>query len=266
MEISESKINNVGVEVLKNKEEFTKANVKGWDYLPMPYSNVCICSKKNSGKTTIIYNLVKNCIDNRTRVMIFSGSVSKDNAYKNIIKYCKEKGISVESYSHFKEDGVNIVEQLLNVVCKPEKKGKDTEEEENRILFDEDGQRPKRQKKKKLVPEILLIFDDLGTLLRDQTISRCCKLNRHPKIMNLISFHHDSDVLPATTTQSDFVFLFGGYPEEKLEKLYNKLVLNVSYDDFLKLYLHATKKKYDFLMIDVRNNKYRRNFNFELSL
>ena len=60
--------------------------------------------------------------------------------------------------------------------------------------------------------------------------------------------------------------MFGGYPEEKLEKLYDKLAISENFDVFQKLYKHATSEKYNFLYIDVRNNKYRKNFNIELKI
>jgi hypothetical protein len=268
MSITEERINNASIEVLKAKEDFTKNTVKGWDYFQIPYSNINLISKKNSGKTTLIYNIIKNNIDKRTKVIIFSGSVNKDAVYKEIIKYLKKKDIAVETHGSFIENGVNILQCLLDVLKMSEKKiehKKDGEDDE-KIIFDDSSSRPKRVKKKKIVPEILLIFDDLGSQLRHQSISTLVKINRHPKIMNIFSFHAGTDVLPATQQQADYVIMFGGYPQEKLEKLYDQLVISKNYNEFEKLYKYATQDKYNFLYIDVRNNKYRKNFNVELKI
>lgn len=267
MSITEERINNANVDILKTQVEFTKNTVKGWDYFQNPYGNINLISKKNSGKSTLIYNIIKNTIDKRTRVIIFSGSATKDPVYKEIVKYLKKKEIAVSTHSSFIENRVNILQALLDVLKQSEKKPEDkTDRDETKIIFEDESSRPKRVKKKKLVPEILLIFDDLGSQLRHQSISTLVKINRHPKICNIFSFHAGTDVLPATQQQADYVIMFGGYPDEKLEKLYDQLVISENYNEFVRLYNHATEKKYDFLYIDVRNNKYRKNFNIELKI
>lgn len=269
VEITESKINKINVEVLKPKEEFNERSVLGWNYLPNPYSNVFLCAKKASGKTNVIYNLIKNVIDKRTKVIIFSGSVDKDNTYKEIIKYCNKKNIDCTTYHSFLENRVNLVDELIRSLRLEEKQEKDkakkVQEVEHKLLTEENDPRPPRKKKKKIVPQILLIFDDLGNVLRDQSIATLSKLNRHYKIMNLMSFHANTDILPSTSKQADFIMLFQGYTVEKLEKLHADLLLSVNFDTLLELYRYATREKYHFLYIDVRNNKYRKNFDIELN-
>ena len=270
MSVSESKINNIEIEVLNPAEEFTPNSVKGYDYFHFPYNNTCICAKKNSGKSMLIYNIIKNTIDKRTKVIIMSGSVHADNVYKEIIKYLKKKEIDVKTYTNFIENRVNIVTTLLNAINKEDDDDdamNDGKPRAGQKIVTGDITRPKRKKKpKKIVPDYLLIFDDLGSQLRAQTISTLTKVHRHNKIRCIFSFHTGTDVLPATTQQCDYFILFGGYPEERLEQLYKQLVLSVNFDEFLKLYNHATTKKFDFLYIDVRRNQYRRNFNHELSI
>lgn len=267
MEITESKINNINIEVLKPKEEFTPNTVLGYDFFPDPYGNVYICATKGRGKTMVIYNILKNTIDKRTKVVIFSSSVNKDNTYKEIVKHCEKKDIECITYNHFKENGINLVSEMIRELKKArvddKQKGVKVETEQ-KLLTDENDPRPKRKKKKKIVPEYLLIFDDLGNALRDKDIETLTKINRHFKIRNLMSFHVKNDVLPGTTKQADYVLLFGGYPEKKLEELHQQLVISVDFDTLLKLYKHATAEKYNFLYIDTKKNKYRKNFNTEL--
>ena len=209
MSVKETKLNNVQVEVLKAPVEFTKKNVLGWNYLQNPWSNVLFCSKKNSGKTTVIYNLVKNIIDKRTKVFIFSGSVYADSVYKELIKYCKNKEIPCKAYPHFIDNGINLIEQLVKGLGDtPVSDTTINKDEHASLIFDKDDDRPKRRKKKKIVPEILIICDDLGSSLRAQAISTLCKTNRHNKLLNLFSFHVKSDILPSTCQQADFLFLF----------------------------------------------------------
>ena len=268
MNITESKMNDVKIDVLKAPEEFTEKTVKGWKWVKNPYSNIFTIAKKHSGKSTIVRNIVKNVIDKRTKVMIFSGSVSKDPVYLDMIKWMKDKEIKVETYPSFivKNGGqkVNMIEQLMNVLSNSKSKADEIVENEEKKLDFED-KRPKRKKKEKIVPELLLIFDDLGATLRDQSIATLTKLNRQFKIMNIFSFHAGTDVLPATQQQSDVTLLFGGYPEEKLEKLYESLVPTVDFETWKCLYNHATQKRFDFLYLDVRANEYRKNFDTKLT-
>ncbi len=42
--------------------------IVGYDYFPTLYSNIDICSRSRSGKTTLIYNILKHCVNNRTNV------------------------------------------------------------------------------------------------------------------------------------------------------------------------------------------------------
>jgi hypothetical protein len=45
--------------------------ILGYDYFPTLYSNIYICSKRRSGKTTLIYNILKHCVSKRTNVVFF---------------------------------------------------------------------------------------------------------------------------------------------------------------------------------------------------
>ena len=190
VEIEEEQINHCQIEVLKNKQEFSKQTVKGWDYFQNPLNNAFIIASKNKGKSTIIYNIVKNCIDKRTTLIIFSGSIGKDHVYDNILKYCKEKEIVVKTYSSFIENGINVLDRLLTKLqvdanTKEEKEGEGNKPIEHKCLFDDNGNkiRPKRTKKK-IVPDIMICYDDLGNQLRHKIIARCCKIHRHFSIFN----------------------------------------------------------------------------------
>ena len=42
--------------------------ILGYDYFPTLYSNIYICSRRRSGKTTLIYNILQHCLNKRTNV------------------------------------------------------------------------------------------------------------------------------------------------------------------------------------------------------
>ena len=43
--------------------------ILGYDSFPTLYSNIYICSRRISGKTTLIYNILKHCVNKRTNVV-----------------------------------------------------------------------------------------------------------------------------------------------------------------------------------------------------
>jgi hypothetical protein len=43
--------------------------ILGYDYFPTLYSNIYIWSRRRSGKTTLIYNILKHCVNKRTNVV-----------------------------------------------------------------------------------------------------------------------------------------------------------------------------------------------------
>ncbi len=49
--------------------------ITGYTDFPTLYSSIYICSKRNSGKTTPIYNIVKSCANERTNVVCFCGTI-----------------------------------------------------------------------------------------------------------------------------------------------------------------------------------------------
>ena len=52
--------------------------ILGYDYFPTLYSNIYICSRRRSGKTTLIYNILKHCVNKRTNVVSFCSTINRD--------------------------------------------------------------------------------------------------------------------------------------------------------------------------------------------
>ena len=50
--------------------------VLGSDFIPEPYANICVLGRKNSGKSSCIYTLLKNCSGKGSTVFIISPRVS----------------------------------------------------------------------------------------------------------------------------------------------------------------------------------------------
>ena len=100
------------------------------------YANIFLLARKKSGKTTVMYNVLKKCCDKDTRVVIFSATYKKDANMKAIVKYFKKKGNQIETYSSIFEGKLNILDGILDELGDPE-----TDDEE------EVKKRPKRPRK-----------------------------------------------------------------------------------------------------------------------
>ena len=65
--------------------------ILGYDYFSTLYSNIYICSRRRSGKTTLIYNILQHCVNKRTNVVFFCSTINRDSTYKLIIRNVREE-------------------------------------------------------------------------------------------------------------------------------------------------------------------------------
>ena len=75
--------------------------ILGYDYLPTLYSNMYICSRRRSGKTTLIHNILKHCVNKRTNVVCFCCTINRDTTYNLILEMLEKRGINVMTYDYF---------------------------------------------------------------------------------------------------------------------------------------------------------------------
>ena len=163
--------------------------ILGYDYFPTLYSNIYICSKRRSGKTTLIYNILKHCTSNKTNVVIFCSTVHRDSTYKLILEMLAKKKINVVSYDHFLEGKENVLNGILEELnteleAAEEEKIAKAEAKLNpkpkiELFSVDEPIKGKERKPKKLAPEYIFIFDDLGNDLRHPSITQLCKVSRH---------------------------------------------------------------------------------------
>lgn len=216
-----------------------------------------ILAKKKSGKTVLLFNILHNSIDKRTKVFIFCSSISKDQTYKGMLEYLDKKNIEVETFTNIREL-TDIIKELFS--------GSDDEdsEEEKEVkidLFKEEEKKDKKKKYKNRVPDYVFIFDDLGTELRDRTFNKLLKTHRHINSQIIISSHYPTDLMPEALKQIDLFLLLPKINEKKLLDLYDLITLDIDYEKFQELYKEATEERFNFLYVDARNDQYRFNFN-----
>jgi hypothetical protein len=240
MSIKIKKINNTIIKPIKFDNVNTKPS-KDADICTEIYSNVFVCSKKKSGKTVLIYNMIKKCIDRDTKVVIFCSTLYKDASYRKITELLDKNEISWVGHTSLVEDGVNKLEQLVEQLQDEGKieqmKDKEPKKKAEKTLADliindtsdeENDEEPKR-KKKYTTPEYLIILDDLSTELKNTSLISLLKKNRHFKSRIIVSSQYLNDLAPQSRRQIDLLVLFGNLPEKKSEKKYIKILIYLSH-------------------------------------
>ena len=264
--LSLSTINNERVKPVKLNKIDPK-NVKGGKLFGELYANIFICAKKRSGKSNLVYNIIKKCADKNTRIVIFSATVNKDQVYKAMIDWLENRGNTVITYTSIKEGGTDNLTNIMEILREPDEVEGGEEESDEGVPFmitDETVKKKRKRKPRKpkyVAPEIIFVLDDLSTELRYPSVANLLKTNRHYKSKVILSSQYIHDAKIESIMQLDYLILFGGHTVDKLELFHKRTDLSLSFEVFLKMYEIATAKRYSFFYIDVRNEEYRVNFN-----
>lgn len=292
MKIKKTIINKEKVKAIPIKKTKIE-NVQGAELIPELNANIFLLAKKNSGKTCTIFKILKKCTNKKTTVVIFASTIYRDPNWQFIIKWLKHHDIPVVYYTSITENGVNRVEQLTDYF-KTQKLNdlSDSESEDEKpsyvpmIMVDSDEESEEEEKEiepKKTAPDYILVFDDMSKQLRDKDLEYLMTMNRHYTTKLIISSQYAHHLSPAQIQQLDIIFLFPGIPKAKLEYIYECTTLNLDppetdditnkrkkhnegFELFYKLYKDATTEKYNFLYCDIRNDKFRHNFDEQLEI
>jgi len=279
------RINDITVKKVKSLYEEDNRPIRGYDLFPEIYSNVFLCAKKKSGKTSVISKIIKDCVGKKTKIIAFVSTLYKDDTWKSIREYCKQKKIEFEGHTSLMEDGIN---QLSELIERLQEEAKDKEEEEEldfRVSnlekklgmkcpiqcdgdsdSDEDSDDKPKKKEKFRSPEYIIILDDLSNELKSKSLVTLLKKNRHFKAKILVSSQYLNDLLPESRKQMDVFLVFRGQPEKKLKEIYQDADVNVDLEEFYDIYKFATEKEYSFLYIDTKTSSFRRNFNYQIQI
>ena len=241
--------------------------IKGYCLFPELYANIFLVARKKSGKTSTIYKILKTCVGKKTKVHVFASTVYKDANWIHIVEYLNKKKIEVDTYLSIHENGINNLEAILSTLKTeniPESKLKsEFPKPKSVIIPDEDEEKEHKQKKeKKKSPEHVFVFDDIGVELQSKAVGQLLKTNRHFLSKVICSSQNLHDLKPESRKQLDYVLVYGGMTKEKLEIIHTEVDLSLSFDIFQSIYKNATTDKYNFLYVDVRNEEFRKNFNY----
>ena len=286
--MKERRLNNVKIKPIITKGgNYNLKNLKSYKMFPSLYYNLFICSKKKSGKTSLIGNILNECTSKKTTIWLFCATYNVDATWKQIIRDLEKRGYTVNCYDSIVEKKVNhldvIIEELSNgdavkTSKKLLKKKSSLSTMPGGNIFNsipmtlkfndkihpvkEDKTRePVVKRSSKKTPEHLFIFDDISTEMRNKAIARLLKIHRHLHSSVICSSQYLNDLQPQSILQLDYFICFRSFSDEKLNQIHRQLDMAIDFKEFFEIYHYATKKPYDFLYLNTRNEEIRRNFN-----
>jgi len=256
----------------------------GHQYINHAYPNILLLAKKNSGKTNIIYNILKKCANKHTEIVIFCPTWELDDTYRQILEYLDskdiphqqfknidnlkdlmdsyDKGYQIEGSDEEQEEGegqsntntnININTNLYSYIQSSKTPTIEKKEEIQEM-------KPKKSYSKFIIPEHIFIFDDCKKMLRSPVLNSLIATNRHYKSKVIISTQYFTDIMPDTRTCLDVICIFPKIPIDKIKRLHEDIQLSTELPVFEKLYLEATKKQHSFLYVDIRREQFKFNF------
>jgi len=255
-EIFIKKINNEKVKPLVIYNNNPPEKILGYDLFPDIYCNIFIASKKRSGKTSLIGTILNKCANKHTKVIIVCSTVNKDPSYELILQKLDKRSISYQTHLSLKD---GVLNQFKILQEKPKEETKI--EKLSYICCSSDDDEEPIKKSRKISPEYIVVIDDLAPELGNTDLAFLMSKNRHLKMKIIISSQYYQNLLKFARAQIDYLIMFGGMPTEKLAIMYKEMDLSIDYDLFLKLYADATREKYSFFYVDVRNEIFRKNLN-----
>jgi len=259
------------------EEVLTPANTRGYSLFESPYSNTAIISKKQSGKTVLLFRSMEKLIAKGQNVLIFSSTYNVDPVMIEMIKMLKNHDVNVIARPSFidEETGINLISEFIDIKTE-EAKEREAEEnpEEERSKFSAVFAQPAIEKKKKKkykqhlskhTPRNIIIIDDNSHITRDPAIFKLMQKDRHFSCKVFVLCHFLTCLAPNAINQLDYAIVFGGMPEHRIKELSLKLGATDKRDTkkepyLQKLYDEATAKKYNFLKIDTQTNKRWKNY------
>ena len=77
---------------------------------------------------------------------------------------------------------------------------------------------------------------------------------------------HVIHIKPDSYSQLDYLYLWAGFAEDYVRKVWEHVNSHMDFNEFYTLYREATQEKYSFLNIDIRNQSYRVKFGKHLKI
>lgn len=261
---------------------------KGKEIFPnREFFNIGLFSRSGSGKTTVIFNLLKTFADKHTIFYFFSNTLEIDDTWKAIIEWVTDNNYSYFSAPTFIENKENHIEDFMKEYSKLYDDEFEPAEEEQQPpeipahfpnmsekYYEGFGQpteeeKAKEKKKKKDYERkmnFIFVFDDQSKQLQHNSIEKFLKMSRHYRTRCIISSQSLSDIRPSSHSQIYALCLFSGMSKRAVDYIFDSYELDIEKPEFYAMYKTITKphtdgtKNYNFLTVLPFEQEYRRNF------
>lgn len=264
--MEKKKVNNMQIELIPGIKPQTQKD----PLFEEPYPFILLLAKRKSGKSTVVYNLLKHLLFNKdnkdTVVFFFCSKIYNDPSYESIIRELKSRNINYIIETSFMKKGKDQLNELLKHM---ENNMDSRWSELDPLTYDEHADNVYKDK------NFIIVIDDLSAeTQKSAALKNLMKSNRHLKCKLIISTQYLNDLPPDGINNLSHAFLFDKIQidkaKNKLREFYDKIgMTNMSYDKFEKMYRDATKptksgeRSHSFLFMDIDNEVYRRNLDEE---
>lgn len=242
-------INDIVIKNIKNndsKKLIQKDQQK--DISDMIFPGIMILGKPGSGKGILIYNLLKiYSKKSHTKIIFFSSTIYTDKTYHNIIKKLNKKGYNFVCHDKFIEDNKNLLDYYFQEMKN------DAIEESNSKYYQ--------------INYIICIDDMQYNQKILDSIENIVLRRRHIKTIPILCHqYYNGFKSPSIRTNTNVMCIFSNLSTKKLKDIFEEKILSIfskmTFDEFIDIYVNATKEKYNFLFIN--ENQIRQNFNREI--
>jgi len=107
--------------------------IKGYNLVPILLANIFICGIKRSGKTNVVFELIKRCIDKNTIVVVFCATHNSDENWIRIKEWLDGREQPNVFYDSILEDE-NGEPALVNLEESIKEKHRIREEEKHTLI------------------------------------------------------------------------------------------------------------------------------------
>lgn len=272
--IQEKTLNNITIKPLVNTNNLDESKVKGGKFFSDPYNVTYLCSKRKSGKTSVLAEILKKTSDRKTIFWLFVPTSRVDESWKTIINILEDRGNTVNVFDSIMEGKTNLLDEIITDLSNPEEidKKQDVVINPSSIIIqpkiktqEQDEVKKKYEyKPKKIAPEHIFVFDDISQELKNTALTALTKKSRHLKSAVYISSQYVNDCAPQVLKQLSYFICFRSMTRDKLDHIHKMLDLAIDIDKLYDIYDFATKDPYSFMYVDMKNQTFRKNFNKEL--
>ena len=247
-------------------------DVCGGEIAPVPYCNTVMVAETGSGKSSVLKDLLLRCVGSAL-VVAFVPTIDSDPTWLYIRKKLEERGNQFIGFSTLEttvsdsesevSDDFSMEEFDEIVVSSTDEKTKSTKikkinhlKELTKCFLKYPMLNDPKCSSGKICPRIVVVMDDMREYLKHPSVAEFMSISRHCKAKFIISTQGIHDLPPVALRQVRQWFIFRGFPKEKVEKIRKDAGIALDLETFQKIYTHATREPFSFLLINKNGNDF----------